>query len=90
MPKILAAFLGYVFYFWANEDSEPIHIHVSKGSQTPNATKFWITSDGVKLASNNGKISEKELRQIRKYLVMNRERIISRWISIFGHGEVKQ
>ena len=90
MPKILAAFLGYVFYFWANEDSEPIHIHVSKRSQTPNATKFWITSDGVKLANNNGKISEKELRQIRKYLIMNRERIISRWISIFGHGEVKQ
>ena len=90
MPKILAAFLGYVFYFWANEDSEPFHIHVSKGSQTPNATKFWITSDGVKLANNNGKISEKELRQIRKYLIMNRERIISRWISIFGHGEVKQ
>lgn len=90
MPKILAAFLGYVFYFWANEDSEPIHIHVAKGSQTPNATKFWITSDGVKLANNNGKISEKELRQIRKYLIINRERIISRWISIFGHGEVKQ
>ena len=90
MPKILAAFLGYVFYFWANEDSEPIHIHVAKGSQTPNATKFWITSDGVKLANNNGKISEKELRQIRKYLIMNRERIISRWISVFGHGEVKQ
>ena len=54
------------FYFWANEGLEPIHIHVSKGTQTPNATKFWITSDGVELANNNGKISEKELRQIRK------------------------
>lgn len=38
MPKILAAFLGYAFYFWANEGLEPIHIHVSKGTQTPNAT----------------------------------------------------
>ncbi|WP_293735998.1 DUF4160 domain-containing protein [uncultured Phascolarctobacterium sp.] len=89
MPKILAAFLGYAFYFWANEGLEPIHIHVSKGTQTPNATKFWITSDGVELANNNGKISEKELRQIRKYIVMNRERIIAQWISVFGHGEVK-
>lgn len=89
MPKILAAFLGYAFYFLANEGLEPIHIHVSKGTQTPNATKFWITSDGVELANNNGKISEKELRQIRKYIVMNRERIIAQWISVFGHGEVK-
>lgn len=62
MPKIVAVFLGYAFYFWANEGLEPIHIHVSKGTQTPNATKFWITSDGVELANNNGKISEKELR----------------------------
>lgn len=89
MPKILAGFLGYVFYFWANENLEPIHIHVAKGTQTPNATKFWITSDGVELANNNGKISDKELRQLRKYIIMNRERIIAQWISIFGKGEVK-
>ena len=38
MPKILAAFLGYAFYFWANEGLEPIHIHISKGTQTPNTT----------------------------------------------------
>ena len=89
MPKILAAFLGYAFYFWANEALEPIHIHISKGIQTPNATKFWITSEGVELANNNSKISERELRQIRKYILMNRERIIAQWISVFGHGEVK-
>lgn len=91
MPKILAAFLGYAFYFWANEGLEPIHIHIhiSKGMQTPNATKFWITSEGVELANNNSKISDRELRQIRQYILMNRERIIAQWISVFGHGEVK-
>lgn len=90
MPKILAGFLGYVFYFWANENLEPIHIHVAKGTQTSNATKFWITSDGAELANNTGKIPEKDLRQIYKYIVMNRERIIAQWISIFGKGEVKK
>ncbi len=89
MPKILAGFLGYVFYFWANESLEPIHVHVAKGTQTPNATKFWITSNGAELANNNGKIPDKELRQIRKYIVMNRERIIAQWITVFGKGEVK-
>ena len=73
MPKILAAFLGYAFYFWANENLEPIHIHVSNGIQSPHATKFWITSDGVELANNNSKISDKELRQICSYIMMNRE-----------------
>lgn len=88
MPKILASFLGYVFFFWANENLEPMHIHISKGMQTPNATKFWITSSGIELANNNSKISEKELRQIHKYLLLNRERIIAQWIRVFGHGEV--
>ncbi len=90
MPKIVAAFLGYVFYFWANETNEPIHIHVSKGKQTINATKFWITSSGVELANNNSQIPDREIRQITKYLTMNRERIIAQWISIFGYGEVKK
>ena len=90
MPKILAAFLGYAFYFWANENLEPIHIHVSKGIQSPHATKFWITSDGVELANNNSKISDKELRQICSYIMMNRERIIAQWISVVGHGGVEK
>lgn len=31
MPKVLLDFLGYTFYFYSNENGEPIHIHVSKG-----------------------------------------------------------
>lgn len=31
---------GYIVYFWSNEEGEPIHVHVSKGRPTPNATKF--------------------------------------------------
>ena len=90
LPKILAGFLWYVFYFWANENMEPIHVHVAKGTQTLNATKFWITSDGAELANNNGKIPDNELRQIRKYILLNRERIIAQWISVFGEGKVKK
>ena len=73
MPKILAAFLGYAFYFWANENLEPIHIHVSKGMQSPNSTKFWITSDGVELANNDSKISDKELGYLALYYQMEIE-----------------
>jgi len=44
----------------------------------------------VELANNNSQIPDREIRQITKYLTMNRERIIAQWISIFGYGEVKK
>lgn len=47
MPKALLDFLGYTFYFYSNENGEPIHIHVSKGKPSENSTKFWIKRDGV-------------------------------------------
>ena len=41
--------------FWANENKplEPVHVHVSKGKPSPNATKFWITKSGKCLLANN-------------------------------------
>ena len=37
---------GYIVYFWSNEEGELIHVHVSKGRPTPNATKIWLTRTG--------------------------------------------
>ena len=52
MPKLFEAF-GFIFYFWANEYSggtpEPVHIHFTNGSPSPNAPKIWINGDGVSL-----------------------------------------
>ncbi len=52
MPSLFKA-SGYVFYFWASDGSEPIHIHVAKGRPSANGTKFWITSSGGCMISNN-------------------------------------
>ena len=49
MPKALLDFMGYCIYFWSNENNEPIHVHISKGVQTENATKFWITRENIEL-----------------------------------------
>lgn len=38
LPKLFIV-SGYIVYFWSNEEGEPIHVHVSKGKPTPNATK---------------------------------------------------
>lgn len=39
----------YVVFFWSNENDEPIHVHVAKGTPNPNSTKLWLTKDGGKL-----------------------------------------
>lgn len=45
MPKLFTV-SGYIVYFGSNEEGEPIHVHVSKGRPTPNATKIWLTRTG--------------------------------------------
>lgn len=84
MPKVLIDFLGYAFYFWSKENNEPPHIHVSKGIPTENATKFWITKDGIKLEHNNSRIQPNELKKISHYILANRAEIIAAWYSHFG------
>ena len=60
---------GYKVFFWSNEDGEPIHIHVSKGKPSPNATKIWLTkSGGCILASNGSNISSKELHELMEFI----------------------
>ncbi len=84
LPKPLLDFMGYAFYFWSNENAEPIHIHISKGKQTANATKFWIRRDSIELVHNKSNIPQNDLKKIYKYLWSNRDTIIARWYHYFG------
>jgi hypothetical protein len=84
MPKTLLDFMGYKFYFWAKEDGEPIHVHVSKGKQTKDATKFWIKRDGIELVHNKSQIPQKDLKLIQQYICANRAAIIEKWYDFFG------
>lgn len=44
---------------------EPIHVHVSEGAPSANATKIWITRAGkCYLCHNNSQIPSKVLRNI--------------------------
>ena len=55
MPNALMEYMGYLIYFWSMEDGEPVHVHVSKHKQK-NATKFWITTEGIEMAKDTGSI----------------------------------
>ena len=64
LPKLFTV-SGYMVYFWSNEEGEPIHVHISKGKPSPNATKIWITRTGGCIVANNGsKIPNKELNEL--------------------------
>ncbi len=68
LPKLFTV-SGYIVYFWSNEEGEPIHVHVSKGKPSPNATKLWLTRDGgCIVASNGSKIPDRELSELMEFI----------------------
>ena len=83
MPKVLIDFLGYVFFFWSNEEGRP-HVHVCKGRPSHCSAKFWISADGVSLAHNNAQIPSSDLRKIAAYIEGNRQRILAAWAEHFA------
>lgn len=89
MPSLFEC-LGYKIYFWANENQEPIHVHISKGVPSSNATKVWLTkSGGCIVSNNNSKISKRELNSLLETISINYFFIISEWKKFFGNNEIK-
>jgi len=87
MPQVFR--IGsYWVYFWSNENDplEPIHVHVSQGSPTGNATKIWITRAGkCLLCNNNSKINTRTLSNIISIIEARSDEIIEKWKSHFGN-----
>ena len=86
MPQIFR--IGsYWVYFWSNEGDpiEPVHVHVSLGSPTANATKIWITSAGkCYLCNNNSNIPHVALRNIMRIIEARSLEVLEKWKSYFG------
>jgi len=78
---------SYWVYFWANENKplEPVHVHVSKGKPSANATKFWITKTGrCLLANNNSALDGKTLNYLSKAVEANVDIVLAKWSDFFG------
>ena len=77
---------SYVVFFWIGEGEplEPVHVHISEGVPSANATKIWITKSGkALLANNNSKISETTLRKLIRMIEANTSEICKKWINYF-------
>lgn len=86
MPQIFKIGSFWV-YFWSNENNplEPIHVHVSEGAPTANATKIWITKAGkCLLAHNNSRINPQILHNILRIIEARNEEVVNKWKEFFG------
>lgn len=86
MPQIFK--IGsYWVYFQSNESDplEPVHVHISQGSPTQNATKIWITSKGKCLVCNNSsQIPKHTLKNMERMIEARSEEVIKKWNDYFG------
>lgn len=74
-------------YFWSNENGplEPVHVYISEGKASSNATKVWITGTGkTLLCNNNSGIPDRTLRRLMKIIEANSKQIIDDWLMHFG------
>ncbi|MEX0980706.1 MAG: DUF4160 domain-containing protein [Bacteroidales bacterium] len=77
MPTVFTI-KGYRFFFFSNENQEPIHIHIEKAG---GYAKFWI--EPLELAANFG-FNARQLREIGDYVEDNRELIKKKWNEHFS------
>lgn len=69
---------GYRFFFYSNENNEPVHIHVSKANAE---AKFWINPLVEEVYSYGFKV--KERKEIKILIKDNANRIIEKWNEFF-------
>jgi len=89
LPNIVEL-MGYKVYFWANENHEPIHVHISKGRPTKNSTKIWLTkTGGCVVANNKSRIPERDLNILLEAISLYYFQIIAKWKIVYNTNEVK-
>lgn len=76
MPTIL--FInGWRFYFYANENKEPVHVHIEKAEME---AKYWLHEDIFEIEeAYSYNLSPRDKREVRKILFDNFDYLIEQW-----------
>lgn len=76
MPTILLI-LGWRFFFYANERSEPIHIHCRKGDAE---AKYWLDVDRFQaIEAHAYNLNPGDTRSVRRIIFEHFDYIVSEW-----------
>jgi len=80
MPTILLI-SGWRLYFWANEGTEPIHIHAEKGDME---CKFWLEVESFEIKTAlEYNLTPQAKREIKKIIYGHFDYIVDEWNSYF-------
>jgi hypothetical protein len=72
MPTVLRI-KGFRFYFFAQEGSEPAHVHVDKG---PGTIKIWLRDLSIAHADN---LKPSEIREVLRLARQYRQFLLQAW-----------
>lgn len=75
MPEVFRV-EGYVFFFYANENREPMHVHVRRAG---GFAKFWM--EPIALDHSEG-MKTQELARAEQLIMEHEEQIRRRWDEI--------
>ncbi|MBV6483670.1 MAG: hypothetical protein KFKLKKLM_00122 [Flavobacteriales bacterium] len=78
MPTVLIV-NGFRFYFYSNENDEPIHIHIEKAEGN---AKFWLEPTLKEEYSYDFTANQK--KEIKRILENNQEQLKKAWNEYFG------
>lgn len=78
MPEIFRK-LGFVFFFYSNEGSEPMHVHVRKAG---GFAKFWL--EPVELDYAQG-LKVQDIKQAEDLIFENLQAIKSKWYEVHSN-----
>jgi len=89
LPKLFK--IGrYVVFFWSNEDSEPIHVHIGIVTPSQNSTKVWLTKHGgCIVAHNKSRIPRSDLNELLEVIQDNFFFICSEWKTHFKADTIR-
>ena len=81
MPTILLI-AGWRIYFWANENSEPIHVHAEKGDME---CKYWIDVEAFEIKEAlSYNMTPQSKREIKRIIYEHFDYIIIEWNKFFS------
>lgn len=76
MPTVLTMY-GWRFFFFANEGSEPIHIHCRKGDAD---AKYWLNTDSFEAEEAYAyNMSNAEKRLVREIIFEHFNYLVEQW-----------
>jgi hypothetical protein len=80
MPTVLFIF-GWRFFFYSNEGTEPIHIHVEKGDME---CKFWLLVEEVEIKEAfSYNMTSTAKREVKKIIYQHFDIIVGAWNDYF-------